>query len=146
MAHIVVMGAGLGGMPAAYDLKAHFGNKHEVTLINPSEHFQFTPSNPWVVVGWRDQEQVLVPIRKHVERRGIKFIAKAVETIEPSANRLVLDDGEQVAYDYLIIATGPKLAFDEIPGTGPHANTHTPPVTSLLLRACCQHTSRRASS
>lgn len=125
MAHIVVMGAGLGGMPAAYDLKAHFGNKHEVTLINPSEHFQFTPSNPWVVVGWRDQEQVLVPIRKHVERRGIKFIAKAVETIEPSANRLVLDDGEQVAYDYLIIATGPKLAFDEIPGTGPHANTHS---------------------
>lgn len=125
MAHIVVMGAGLGGMPAAYDLKAHLGKKHEVTLINPSEDFQFTPSNPWVVVGWRKPSEVLVPIRKYVERRGIKFIAQSVSEIDAKGNTLTLDDGTTVDYDYLVIATGPKLAFDEIPGTGPNAHTHS---------------------
>lgn len=125
MAHIVVMGAGLGGMPAAYDLKAHLSKKHDITLINPSEDFQFTPSNPWVVVGWRKPSEVLVPIRKYVERRGIKFIAQSVSAIDAKGNKLTLDDGATIDCDYLIIATGPKLAFDEIPGTGPSANTHS---------------------
>ncbi|HTT40759.1 MAG TPA: FAD-dependent oxidoreductase, partial [Burkholderiales bacterium] len=34
-------------------------------------------------------------------------------------------DGGSVKYDYLVIATGPKLAFDEVPGLGPEGNTHS---------------------
>ena len=68
MAHVVVIGAGIGGMPAAYDLKKRLGRQHEVTLVGTSEHFQFTPSNPWVAVGWRKPEDVKVPIRPNVER------------------------------------------------------------------------------
>ena len=37
MAHIVILGAGTGGMPAAYEMKAEVGNKHEVTVINEKE-------------------------------------------------------------------------------------------------------------
>ncbi len=69
MAKIVVVGAGVGGMPMAYDVKKALGVGHEVTLIGTSEHFQFTPSNPWVGVGWRQQEDVLVENRPHVEKR-----------------------------------------------------------------------------
>ncbi len=123
MAHIVVIGAGLGGMPAAYDLKKALGKSHQVTLVNASEHFQFTPSNPWVAVGWREPEQILVPIRPHVEKKGIRFAAQAVTKIEAQANRLVLANGETLPYDYLVIATGPKLAFDEIAGLGPEGHT-----------------------
>jgi sulfide:quinone oxidoreductase len=119
------MGAGIGGMPAAYDLKKHLGRAHEVTLIGTSEQFQFTPSNPWVAVGWRQPNEVRVPIRPNVERKGIRYIAQAVTRIEPQANRLVLADGQALAYDYLVIATGPKLAFDEIPGLGPEAHTQS---------------------
>ncbi len=125
MAHIVVLGAGLGGMPAAYDLKKVLGKQHEVTLVNPAEHFQFTPSNPWVTVGWRKLDEVLVPIRPHVEKKGIRFACQAVTHLEPEHNRLRLADGGQLEYDYLVIATGPKLAFDEIPGLGPDAHTHS---------------------
>ncbi len=123
MAHLVVMGAGLGGMPAAYDLRKALGKSHQVTLVNASEHFQFTPSNPWVAVGWREPEQILVPIRPHVEKKGIRFLAQAVTKIEAQANRLTLANGETLSYDYLVIATGPKLAFDEIPGLGPEGHT-----------------------
>ena len=125
MARIIVMGAGVGGMPAAYDLKKSLGKRHEVVLIGTSEHFQFTPSNPWVTVGWRKPDQVLVPIRPNVERKGIRFIAQPVSRIEADQNTVHLADGESLEYDYLVIATGPKLAFDEIPGLGPEANTHS---------------------
>ena len=125
MARIIVMGAGVGGMPAAYDLKKSLGKQHEVVLIGTSEHFQFTPSNPWVTVGWRKPDQVLVPIRPNVERKGIRFIAEPVARIEADQNTVHLADGESLEYDYLVIATGPKLAFDEIPGLGPDANTHS---------------------
>ena len=125
MAHIVVMGAGVGGMPAAYDLKRELGAAHTVTLIGSSEHFQFTPSNPWVAVGWRAPEDILVAIRPNVEKKGIRFIASAVTALEPAENRLSLADGQTLTYDYLVIATGPQLAFDEIPGTGPQGHTHS---------------------
>lgn len=125
MATIIVMGAGVGGMPAAYDLKKSLGKQHEVVLIGTSEHFQFTPSNPWVAVGWRKPDQVLVPIRPNVERKGIRFISEPVTRIEADQNTVYLADGESLEYDYLVIATGPKLAFDEIPGLGPDANTHS---------------------
>ena len=54
MAHIVIVGAGIGGMPAAYELRAELGKEHEITLVNSQDYFQFVPSNPWVAVGWRD--------------------------------------------------------------------------------------------
>ncbi len=125
MAHVVVMGAGLGGMPAAFELRNVLGAGHRVTLINAAEHFQFTPSNPWVTVGWRRPEQILVPIRPAVAKKGIGFIAQAVAALDPQANRLTLADGQTIDYDYLVIATGPKLAFDEIPGFGPSGHTNS---------------------
>jgi sulfide:quinone oxidoreductase len=125
MAHVVVMGAGLAGMPAAYDLKKSLGKQHDVTLINATDAFQFTPSNPWVVVGWRTPEQIMVPIAPQVEKKGIRFIAQAVTRLEPAQNRLTLANGDTVQYDYLVIATGPKLAFDEIAGLGPQGHTHS---------------------
>ena len=38
---------------------------------------------------------------------------------------MLLNDGRALPYDYLVIATGPKLAFDEIEGFGPQANTRS---------------------
>ncbi|MDH5330742.1 MAG: NAD(P)/FAD-dependent oxidoreductase, partial [Aquincola sp.] len=56
----------------------------------------------------------------------IGFIAKAVTAIDAQASVLTLDGGETLAYDHLVIATGPKLAFDEVPGAGPNGgHTHS---------------------
>jgi sulfide:quinone oxidoreductase len=105
------MGAGVGGMPAAYDLKKVLGRDHEVVLVGTSEHFQFTPSNPWVAVGWRTPDQVLVPIRPNVERKGIRYHSQPVTRLAPQENMLQLADGETVDYDYLVIATGSAACF-----------------------------------
>jgi len=119
MAHIVIIGAGLGGLPAAYDLRKELGSKHEISIISPINRFQFTPSNPWVAVGWRTAEQVQVDITKPLEKKKIKLITESATRIDPANNRVELGNGSSINYDYLIITTGPKLAFDEVPGLGP---------------------------
>jgi sulfide:quinone oxidoreductase len=119
MAHIVVLGAGLGGLPAAYELRFALGKQHQVTVINANEFFQFVPSNPWLAVGWRKREDITFKIEPYLKRKGINFIAQFVEKLEPENNRLVLKNGDTVEYDYLLITTGPKLAFEEVPGSGP---------------------------
>jgi sulfide:quinone oxidoreductase len=125
MAHIVVMGAGTGGMPCAYELRMELGREHEITVINERDYFQFVPSNPWLAVGWRERSQITFDIRPHLERKGINFIAKRVDKIDPEANQVTLDGGDTVDYDYLIIATGPRLAFEEVEGSGPEGFTES---------------------
>ena len=135
MAHIVVMGAGISGMPAAYDLRKRLSKAHEITLIGTSEHFQFTPSNPWVAVDWRKPDEVVVAIRPNVEKKGIRYHSQPVTSIEPQANRVTLADGRSLAYDYLVIATGPRLAFEEVPGLGPEGHSHSVCTTPHAERA-----------
>jgi len=121
MAQIVIMGAGLGGMPAAYEMRATLDKAHQVTVVNAVDYFQFVPSNPWVAVGWRKREEVILQVAPLLERKGIAFIAKAVTQIDAEHNQLVLDGGQTLPYDYLVITTGPKLSFDEVAGAGPAA-------------------------
>ena len=125
MAHIVILGAGTGGMPAAYELRAKIDKSHKITVVNAVDYFQFVPSNPWAAVGWRKREDITLPIRPHLAKKGIDFIGERVDRIDAEGNQLTLANGEQVDYDYLIITTGPKLAFDEIPGAGPGGFTHS---------------------
>jgi sulfide:quinone oxidoreductase len=125
MAHVVVLGAGTGGMPCAYELKNELGNNHQVTVINSNEYFQFTPSNPWVAVGWRDRKSITFPIKPYLDRKGINFICDTVTKIDPKDNTLELSKGEAVSYDYLVIISGPRLAFEEIEGSGPDKNTQS---------------------
>ncbi|HJV68383.1 FAD/NAD(P)-binding oxidoreductase, partial [Ideonella sp.] len=126
MAHVVIMGAGIGGMPAAYELRALLPKEHRVTVVNATDYFQFVPSNPWVAVGWRERSQVTLPIAPYLEKKGIAFIGKPVTAIDAEHSKLTLDGGDTLAYDYLVITTGPKLSFDEVPGAGPHGgHTHS---------------------
>lgn len=130
MAHIMVLGAGTGGMPAAYELREKLGSAHQITVINAVDYFQFVPSNPWVAVGWRQREAITFEIRPYLEKKGINFIAQAVTALHPEQNALILADGTTLNYDYLVITTGPKLAFDEVPGAGP-VNGFTQSICSI---------------
>jgi sulfide:quinone oxidoreductase len=116
MSHVVIIGAGTGGVPAAYEIKALLDKQHQVTLINASPRFQFVPSNPWVAVGWRGPEAVSLELGPYLEKKGVKFIAQSVTRIAADEDAVELADGSRVDYDYLVITTGPKLAFDEVPG------------------------------
>jgi sulfide:quinone oxidoreductase len=125
MAHIVVLGAGLGGVIMAYEMKDQIGVGDSVTVINKGTKYSFVPSNPWVAVGWRDKEEIEVDLTDVMTRRGITLRPEGAKRVHPSENRVEMSDGSSVSYDYLVIATGPDLAFDEIPGFGPEAHTQS---------------------
>jgi sulfide:quinone oxidoreductase len=125
MAHIVIVGAGLGGMPMAFEMKALARAGDTVTVISDSPRFHFVPSNPWVAVNWRQRKDIEMEIEPTLQRKGIALIAQAARRIHPEHNQVELLDGNKVDYDYLVIATGPKLAFDEIPGLGPEGHSQS---------------------
>jgi len=120
MAHIVVLGAGLGGSIMAYELRDQIRPEDKITVITKDTMYHFVPSNPWIAVGWRKRDDITFDIAPTMAKKGIGFKTVAAEKVHPEENRVELVDGTSVSYDYLVIATGPELAFDEIPGLGPH--------------------------
>jgi sulfide:quinone oxidoreductase len=125
MAHVVVMGAGLGGLPMAYEMKELLRPQDSITLVGLGDSYHFVPSNPWLAVRWRKRDDIEFPIAPYVGKKGIAYDGRGVKRVHPKENRVELTDGSSLAYDYLVIATGPKLAFDEIEGFGPEHNTHS---------------------
>ena len=125
MAHIVILGAGVGGMTMAYEMRESARAEDKVTVISNLPYFQFTPSNPWVAVNWRKRDDITIPAAPYLNKKNIDFIAVGAARVHPEKNQVELTDGQVVDYDFLIIATGPKLAFDEVPGLGPEGHTQS---------------------
>ena len=127
---IVVLGAGLGGVIAAYEIRSAARKVDTVVAVNETSFYQFVPSNPWVLVGWRERKDILVDLAKPMKKRKIDFVVGRAEKVDAPAKCLRMADGSTVEYDYLVIATGPELAFDEIQGLGPHGG-HTQSVCHI---------------
>lgn len=125
MATVAILGAGLGGVLAAYEIKAEASASERVVLISKGDTYHFVPSNPWVAVSWRNRDAIEVQLPSVMKRKGIEFLSMGAKRVHPAENRLELSDGTSLAYDYLVIATGPDLAFDEIEGLGPERFTQS---------------------
>ena len=125
MATIAVLGAGLGGTIMAYELRDQVSKDDRIVLINKGSRYAFVPSNPWLAVGWRSREAIEVDLEPACNRRNITLMPQGAERLFPDENRIQLLDGSSVSYDYLVISTGPELAFDEIEGFGPEHFTHS---------------------
>lgn len=125
MAHIVVLGAGLGGTMMAFEMHEKLRDGDNLTVIGQGSVYQFVPSNPWVAVRWREKKDIQIDLTDIMARKGITYETVGAERVYPHENRIKLNDGRFVEYDYLIISTGPDLAFDEIPGFGPEHYTQS---------------------
>ncbi len=136
MTDILILGAGLAGMSVAYELRHALGAAHRITVIGDGERFSFTPSNPWLAVGWRSAEDFTLPAAEPLARKDIAFVPHAAVRIDPERKQVRTADGRECRYDYLIVCTGPKLAFDEVPGAGPeNGRTQSVCTTAHAARA-----------
>ena len=125
MADVVVIGAGLSGSLMAYELLPQMRKEDRVTVISQGSSYHFVPSNPWVAVGWRKRGDIEIDLVDVMQRKGIRLLTQGAKRVHPAENQVELTDGTMVAYDYLVVATGPELAFDEIPGLGPDGHTQS---------------------
>ncbi|MEN8117640.1 MAG: FAD/NAD(P)-binding oxidoreductase [Bacteroidota bacterium] len=134
---VVVLGAGISGHTAAAFLKKKLGKKHDVTVVSPSQYYQWVPSNIWVGVGRMKPEQVRFKLEKVYKRWAIDFRQAKAVAIHPEGDKTsetsFIDieytseakrgEKDKVEYDYLVNATGPKLNFAATEGLGPGKNT-----------------------
>lgn len=132
---IVVLGAGLGGTIASYEIKAAVKDRAEILTISDSDTYSFIPSNPWVAVRWREPEAIQVHLPPIFAKKKIGFTSIGARRVHADEKRIELNDGTSVTYDYLVIATGPELAFDEIEGFGPDGHTVSVCQTSHAAQA-----------
>ena len=138
MAHIVIIGAGVGGMPMAFEMKDNARTQDRVTVISNTPTFHFVPSNPWVAVNWRKRDDIEVDIATSLGKRGIDFIPVGARRVLPESKQVELDDGRRIDYDFLVIATGPQLAFEEVEGLGPAGHTQSICHVDHAMRAQSQ--------
>ena len=125
MAEVVVIGAGLSGTLMAYELLPQMRKDDRLTVVSQGAVYHFVPSNPWVAIGWRKQSEIEIDLVDIMKRKGIRLLTQGAQRVHPSENRIELNDGSSINYDYLVIATGPDFAFDEIPGLGPQGHTQS---------------------
>ncbi len=132
MARVVVLGGGVSGHTAATFAKHWLGKEHEVVVVTPNSNWNWIPSNIWVGVGQMSKEDVIFPLAPVYEKAGIIYKQALAVSIHPEGKEgsdkpfvTIKYTGqgkegqtEEVTYDYLINATGPKLNFDATPGLG----------------------------
>jgi NADPH-dependent 2,4-dienoyl-CoA reductase/sulfur reductase-like enzyme len=82
MAHVIVIGAGLGEIPAAFVLRKHLAKRRRVTLTGARPYFEFTPSNPWIAVGLRTTQKTQVPMQTPLDNKGVDWLANTVTQID----------------------------------------------------------------
>lgn len=125
MAHIVIMGAGIGGVPMAYEMREQARKEDTITVVGNQARFHFVPSNPWVAVKWRKREDIEIDLKPTLAKKKINFTDVGVKRVHPEKNQIELNDGSTMDYDYLVIATGPHLDFEAVEGLGPSGHTQS---------------------
>jgi sulfide:quinone oxidoreductase len=116
---VLILGSSFAGLAAALELHKRLGDRHEIVVLDPRPDFTFIPSLIWLPFGVRDPEDVTFALAPLYRRKGIRFVNEAAAKIDPASHTVTTGSGQELAYDKLLIGTGPRLAFEKIPGLGP---------------------------
>ena len=126
---IVIIGSNFAGYTAALDLRERLGDEHNIIVISDKERFLFMPSLIWLPFGLRKAEDISFPLGPVFEKKGVSFHHAKVTSIDLAARKVHTSDWSE-SYDYLVIATGPRMDYAAVPGLGPQ-NGFTQSIFSL---------------
>ena len=129
---IAVLGAGFGGLEAAFYLRWKLGARAGITLVTDHSRFLFKPNTIYIPFGL-DPDSLTFDLHRPAQRRDIDLKLATVEGVDPDAGVVATTQGP-VSYDHLVIATGAAMRADEVPGLAENANTIFTPEEMLRLR------------
>lgn len=112
---VLVVGGNFAGSTAALEIKRKLKKEVDVTLIDRNPDFIYIPSLIWVPIGRREVKDITVSRKQVLEKKGVTFIQDTAVKVDTERNTVICEQGEY-EYDHLVIATGPKVKFDEVPG------------------------------
>jgi len=117
--HVVIVGAGFGGLGVAEQL-AHV--PVDVTLIDRHNYHTFQPLLYQVATSLLNAEDVGAPVRSIFRHQdNVTFRLATVTGIDVSGHKIQTADGEEISYDYLVLAGGATVNYFNTPGAAEHA-------------------------
>ena len=111
---VLILGCGVGGLVAAGELAKRVRKQAAITVIERKQVFEFPPSFPWVMMGWRQPKQVQRNV-SFLSKRGVKIVNDTVKSID-TRKRRVATAASILEYDYLVVALGAEYGPEMIPG------------------------------
>ena len=111
---VVILGGGVGGLVAANRLRRLLPREHRVVLVDRNVWHSFAPAYTSVMLGHKVAEQISRDLRR-LGRKGIEFIPAEISGIDLS-HRTVHLSGQELTYDYLVLAMGAQYSAGDIAG------------------------------
>jgi NADH dehydrogenase len=106
---VVIVGAGFGGLETAFRLA---GAPVEITVVDRRNHHLFQPLLYQVATASLATSEIAWPIRHLLrDRRDATTLFATVSGVDAAAKQVLLDDGDTIAYDTLVLATGARHAY-----------------------------------
>ena len=111
---IVIVGGGAGGIMALARLHRALSDP-DITLIAPNEIQLYQPGQVFMAAGEYTYDDIVKPNKDFIPD-DVNWIKDEVRTFDPDNNRVVTRGGAEIAYDYLVVATGLQYHYEWIEG------------------------------
>ena len=112
--HVLILGAGFGGLELATRLSETIADAVRVTLIDRNDSFYFGFSKLEVMLGRQSADDVRLPYAD-IDKDGVEFRQETVTGVDPAARRVTTDAGSYDA-DFVVVALGADYDFAATPG------------------------------
>ena len=122
-AHVVIVGAGWGGLSAAKTLR-NLNKSVKITIIEKEKNFKSCPISNWVIGQIKDMKDITFSYDLFIKNNDINFITGNVSNIDTTKKSVTLKD-TKIKYDKLIVSPGVKLEYEKIIGLTDALNSNS---------------------
>ncbi len=140
---IVILGGGAGGIMAMAHLRSSLNNP-DITIIAPNEVHLYQPGQVFIATGIYEPHEIEMSNKDFIPD-DVTWIKDEAKSIDADNNKLTLRNGEDISYDYLVVATGLQYHYDHIKGLT-EADIGTNGISSVYLNNLEEGTHRGAES
>lgn len=139
----LILGGNFAGLGAAQKIREYAGKRADITVVDRKAYLDYIPNIPLEIFEGRDPAITMhMDLVDALARDDIDFVQAEVEAIDLDAERVRVRPNERpgspaydLGYDYLVIALGARLAFDEIEGFAEHGHTVSDAFHANRLKA-----------
>lgn len=129
--HVVVLGGNFAGLGSAQKIREYAGDRVDITVIDQKSYLLFVPNIPAEVFENRDPEKSLrMDLPSTLAQDGIRFIQGEVTGLNVDAKQISYVPSERpgaeaqtLAYEYVVVALGTRLAYERIEGFAEYGDT-----------------------
>ena len=112
--HLVLIGGGHAHMVTLANLHQFIDRGHKVTVIGPSAHHYYSGMGPGMLSRIYTADEIRFATKHLVEKQGGTFILDKVNRIDPVAETIFLESGQELSYDVLSLNVGSYVSWENV--------------------------------